>query len=212
MALDRHYDVSFLDALHTYFPAILYGEPEQFGGAAELVRYIQTQVQQRFDLFSSGRRTYNNTNQVLQTPPRAQPRAQPRPIPPRTANTGLANIATLLTAIDTGYTLHENTINTSILNSIFGVPNVIRNPIPEILEPVVVRPTPSQIAAGTQLELVDANDENCAICQDRMEPGSEARVIRVCDHRFHTECIDTWFQRSVLCPTCRHDIRDEPVD
>jgi hypothetical protein len=109
--------------------------------------------------------------------------------------------------MDTGYALHENTINTSILNTIFGVPNVIRNPIPEILEPVVVRPTPSQIAAGTQIEIVDAQDEVCTICQDNMECGSEARVIRACDHRFHIECIDTWFDRSVICPTCRHDIR-----
>jgi hypothetical protein len=77
-----------------------------------------------------------------------------------------------------------------------------------VMEPVVVHPTIEQIAAGTQIEIVDADEEICTICQDRMAAGSEARAIRVCDHRFHTECIDTWFQRSVICPTCRHDVRE----
>jgi hypothetical protein len=76
------------------------------------------------------------------------------------------------------------------------------------MEPVVVRPTAAQIAEATAIETVDAEEEVCAICQDQMEPGSESRVIHYCDHRFHPGCIDTWFQRDVHCPVCRHDIRE----
>jgi hypothetical protein len=75
------------------------------------------------------------------------------------------------------------------------------------LDPVPVRPTAAQISEATALEIVDAEEEVCAICQDTMEPGSESRVIHHCDHRFHPGCIDTWFQRDVHCPVCRHDIR-----
>jgi hypothetical protein len=91
----------------------------------------------------------------------------------------------------------------NLLNTLLGVMAQ-----PAAMEPVIVRPTTEQINAGTVIEVVDAEDDVCAICQDLMEPGSEARSFRVCDHRFHTGCIDTWFLRSVQCPTCRHDVRD----
>ena len=80
------------------------------------------------------------------------------------------------------------------------------------MDPVIVRPTPAQVDAGTSLEIVDAEEDVCAICQDTMEAGSQARAINACDHRFHVGCIDTWFQRNVRCPVCRHDIRDPPLD
>jgi hypothetical protein len=81
-----------------------------------------------------------------------------------------------------------------------------------VMDPVIVRPTAAQIDAGTTLEIVDAEEDVCAICQDTMEAGSQARAIHACDHRFHVGCIDTWFQRNVRCPVCRHDIRDPPAD
>jgi hypothetical protein len=82
------------------------------------------------------------------------------------------------------------------------------NPPANFMEPVVVRPTAAQIEAGTAMEIVDAQEEMCTICQDSMPAGSQARCLNVCDHRFHPGCIDTWFQRDVRCPTCRHDVRD----
>jgi hypothetical protein len=215
MPFVRHYDNSFLDTLHNYFPEILYGAPEQFGGSVELVRYVQNQVRREFDLFSSGRTAF--TYQVPQTPIPPQPRVMETPVRPvniRYRETvrpppDITRIATnLLAAFEPGYEIHGNTINMDTLNTIFGNTFGVRIPQQNLMEPVIVRPTAAQIAAGTQLEIVDSNDENCAICQDRMEAGSEARAIRACDHRFHTECIDTWFERSVACPTCRHDVRD----
>jgi hypothetical protein len=80
------------------------------------------------------------------------------------------------------------------------------------MEPVVVRPTAAQIDAGTTIEILDAEEEVCAICQDTMEAGSQARNINACDHRFHVTCIDTWFQRNVRCPVCRHDVREPAAE
>lgn len=82
------------------------------------------------------------------------------------------------------------------------------NPHANFMEPVPVVPTAAQIAAGSTIEIVDAENEVCAICQDQMAPGSNARSLRVCDHRFHVNCIDTWYQSHVSCPVCRHDIRE----
>jgi hypothetical protein len=77
------------------------------------------------------------------------------------------------------------------------------------MDPVVVHPTREQIAAATEVAVLEeALEGTCAICQDRMEARNPVRKIRACNHSFHTECIDTWFERSVSCPVCRHDIRD----
>ena len=42
-----------------------------------------------------------------------------------------------------------------------------------------------------------------------MRQGENVRRLNSCLHEFHSTCVDNWFlQRSVLCPVCRHDIRD----
>lgn len=73
---------------------------------------------------------------------------------------------------------------------------------------VVVRPTQEQINAGSTLRTLDIDStENCAVCQEPMSQGEDIRQLTGCNHNFHRACIDHWFERSVLCPTCRHDIR-----
>ena len=78
--------------------------------------------------------------------------------------------------------------------------------------PVLVRPTPEVLARAT-LELNGTQvPENtiCTICQDTISPVAStiARKLLPCGHFYHRGCIDEWFTRSVLCPTCRHDIRE----
>lgn len=74
---------------------------------------------------------------------------------------------------------------------------------------VHVFPSPEQIEAGTILTTaLQTQDDNCTICQDPIEQNQSMRIIRHCTHRFHQDCIDTWFQQHVSCPTCRHDIRE----
>ena len=74
---------------------------------------------------------------------------------------------------------------------------------------VHVFPSPEQIEAGTILTTaLQTQDDNCSICQDPIEQNQSMRMIRHCSHRFHQDCIDTWFEQHVSCPTCRHDIRE----
>jgi hypothetical protein len=75
-------------------------------------------------------------------------------------------------------------------------------------ESVIVHPSEEEINRSTILNCYNPEPyDNCAICQDAMEEGQTVRIIRYCSHKFHQECIDTWFQSHVTCPTCRHDIR-----
>jgi len=76
-------------------------------------------------------------------------------------------------------------------------------------DPVPVVPTNDQLDAGTVSITAIMNLEGaCAVCQDSMSSGQTVRRINRCGHAFHTTCIDTWFQRNVHCPVCRHDIRE----
>jgi hypothetical protein len=119
------------------------------------------------------------------------------------------------------HTVFDTTFNTALSTLLSGLPTTALFPLggtaplaagpPPSMEPVIVRPTAAQIDAGTTIEIVDAEEEVCAICQDAMEAGSQARNLNACDHRFHVICIDTWFQRNVRCPVCRHDVR-EPAE
>ena len=194
MNYQRHYDIPLLDDIHNYFPALLYAPVEQFRSVADLLSYVRQQVRQQFDLFSAGQQAYapNAIPQVLQTPPRAQSPLSPPPLR-RMPQDPLMEILSPFATSD-------------IIQLLTRFQSIPYPPPP--MEPVIVRPTADQIAAGTAIEVMDAEEDVCAICQDEIPLGSQVRTIRVCDHRFHVGCIDTWFQRDVRCPSCRHDIRE----
>jgi hypothetical protein len=79
----------------------------------------------------------------------------------------------------------------------------------QFLQPVVVHPTAEQIAQTTSVgNLVSDTDHACAICQDTLTAEQEGRKLNACGHWFHKGCIDTWLERDVHCPVCRHDIRE----
>jgi hypothetical protein len=83
-------------------------------------------------------------------------------------------------------------------------------PLPQnFMEPVTVRPTHEQIEEASRVDvLAVASSDNCAICQDSFAAHSNRRTLVACNHAFHMNCIDTWFEQNVHCPVCRHDIRD----
>ena len=86
------------------------------------------------------------------------------------------------------------------------------------LSPVVVRPTSQQIENATQL--ITNNQTShiiCPITQENFDESTQILRIRHCQHCFSREALLNWFNRSVLCPVCRYDIRDfsnnsAPVD
>lgn len=42
--------------------------------------------------------------------------------------------------------------------------------------------------------------ENCVICSSNL---TIFETPLKCGHRFHAECIDEWFKRAKICPTCK---------
>jgi len=162
----------------------------------DVLAYVQQQTQQRFNLFSRGRREYlqQEPTRIISTPPlRSSVIFETNQIHPNNATP-----SDFLHAIN-------------LMSGLIGIPTgATANAIPQtdFMEPIPVRPTAEQIQSATAIEIIDSEEEMCAICQDTLEAGREALNLIACDHRFHSGCISTWFMSHVVCPVCRNDIRD----
>ncbi|XP_057980209.1 RING-H2 finger protein ATL3-like [Malania oleifera] len=46
----------------------------------------------------------------------------------------------------------------------------------------------------------------CAVCLCELSQGDKARLLPKCNHGFHVDCIDMWFQSHSTCPLCRNPV------
>ncbi|XP_022759466.1 E3 ubiquitin-protein ligase ATL4-like [Durio zibethinus] len=44
---------------------------------------------------------------------------------------------------------------------------------------------------------------DCAVCLSKFEPQDQLRLLPLCCHAFHANCIDTWLTSNQTCPLCR---------
>ncbi|KAL7140473.1 hypothetical protein ABFS83_09G123100 [Erythranthe nasuta] len=49
----------------------------------------------------------------------------------------------------------------------------------------------------------------CAVCLSEVSEGEKARLLPKCNHGFHLECIDMWFQSHSTCPLCRNPVANQ---
>lgn len=59
------------------------------------------------------------------------------------------------------------------------------------------------IVLGESRRLPRLNQDTCAICLGEYEPEDTLRIVPVCNHYFHVQCIDPWFKLNFTCPLCR---------
>nr|XP_010938492.1 RING-H2 finger protein ATL17-like [Elaeis guineensis] len=52
----------------------------------------------------------------------------------------------------------------------------------------------------------------CGVCLMEFEEGETGRLLPRCNHGFHTECVDMWFQSHSTCPLCRASIESGASD
>jgi hypothetical protein len=217
------YDVGLLDDLHNYFPGLLY-EPGRFRTVSEVLAYIRENASRRFNLFDYGTRQYQQQNSrnrnsipqnsVSRTPivstweppvPLAQ---QPHHLEfDLTSAVDIAILAPLLRSINRISELRppaHTPITQPVIRSQAG------NRFANLFQDIVVHASQELIdTASSMRTLLMDLEESCSICQDRMRQGENIRKLNACQHEFHGGCIDNWLlNRSVICPVCRHDIRD----
>lgn len=57
-----------------------------------------------------------------------------------------------------------------------------------------------------------ASDGDCAVCLCKFKPHDLLRLLPLCCHAFHAECIDTWLQTNRTCPLCRSNVHASEAD
>ncbi|XP_062075602.1 RING-H2 finger protein ATL29 [Humulus lupulus] len=82
------------------------------------------------------------------------------------------------------------------------------------LDPALIKAFPTFIYSSVR----DAQEENsnkygleCAICLVEFENESLLRLLTVCYHVFHQECVDLWLESHKTCPVCRRDLDSSPA-
>ncbi|CAH8381118.1 unnamed protein product [Eruca vesicaria subsp. sativa] len=48
-----------------------------------------------------------------------------------------------------------------------------------------------------------SNSSDCAVCLSKFEPDDQLRLLPLCCHAFHADCIDIWLKANQTCPLCR---------
>lgn len=64
---------------------------------------------------------------------------------------------------------------------------------------IIDHPDPDDV--GPELMCADGDSDKCAICLSEQHKHTTTRLD--CGHCFHKTCINSWFERSTTCPTCR---------
>ncbi|XP_020228931.1 RING-H2 finger protein ATL2 [Cajanus cajan] len=72
---------------------------------------------------------------------------------------------------------------------------------------------PSVISTLPVFTFSEGSDaRECSVCLSELEEGERGRVLPKCNHTFHTDCIDMWFQSHATCPLCRAPVEAQPKD
>jgi E3 ubiquitin-protein ligase RNF13 len=48
-----------------------------------------------------------------------------------------------------------------------------------------------------------SNPLDCAICLENFTIGDKCRLLPICKHIFHAQCVDKWLLKTPICPICR---------
>ncbi|XP_047329413.1 RING-H2 finger protein ATL66-like [Impatiens glandulifera] len=51
-----------------------------------------------------------------------------------------------------------------------------------------------------------SKDGECSICLGCFQEGEKVKVLPLCKHGFHSECVDTWLKNRPSCPLCRGSV------
>jgi hypothetical protein len=64
------------------------------------------------------------------------------------------------------------------------------------------------------VQRIEDEREPCSICMEPLNRNlsNSVRTLDICQHRFHSKCIEKWFEEKPCCPCCRHiyQTHDEP--
>ncbi|KAM7267948.1 hypothetical protein ACFE04_010114 [Oxalis oulophora] len=51
--------------------------------------------------------------------------------------------------------------------------------------------------------IISSGPVDCAVCLENFKAGEKCRLLPICRHSFHSDCIETWLLENPICPICR---------
>ena len=57
-------------------------------------------------------------------------------------------------------------------------------------------------------DMVDNEDNTCAICHNTYSTSDILRKLNRCNHVFHASCVERWFTNNDSCPVCRNRLSE----
>ncbi|CAN8287468.1 unnamed protein product [Cochlearia groenlandica] len=101
-----------------------------------------------------------------------------------------------------------------LLNRLFSAWTLQRTPYADLihvatpsentgLDPLIIRSFPVFLYASATMK---NHESECAICLSEFSDEDNVRLITVCGHGFHSNCIDLWFELHKTCPVCRCEL------
>jgi hypothetical protein len=210
------YCIQLLNDLHTYFPELLYNH-QRFRTTSDVLGYINAIARSNRNYQPDPYGYYSRMHRYDQEDAKEyrqeyrqeyqydrRQRARPNvPVPP-SPDISVDDEPSIVFAYRSYMPLGNNL--SSLFSQIVG--DSFSQQLHDLLEDVPIIPTDEQLRNNTTVvTLTEDKSDNCAICQDPLMKDQETRTINHCHHMFHQTCVDTWFQRNIHCPNCRHDIR-----
>ncbi|XP_042484660.1 RING-H2 finger protein ATL29-like [Macadamia integrifolia] len=74
------------------------------------------------------------------------------------------------------------------------------------LDPSIIATFPTFVYSSVKNLRQDKCGLECAVCLAEFEDDDELRLLTVCNHVFHPDCIDLWFGNHTTCPLCRRSL------
>ncbi|XP_006362147.1 RING-H2 finger protein ATL20-like [Solanum tuberosum] len=65
-----------------------------------------------------------------------------------------------------------------------------------------------KVVLGESLRLPGLNALTCPICLVEYSAEDSIRLIPMCQHCFHVQCVDEWLKMKSTCPVCRNSPLD----
>lgn len=83
----------------------------------------------------------------------------------------------------------------------------------EIIQPTVSSGASEEIISKLPTKLYENQLESnevasCGVCLSEYEMGESLKILPLCSHYFHQNCIEKWLSINKVCPICRKNVMD----
>ncbi|GMI96172.1 Arabidopsis Toxicos en Levadura 29 [Hibiscus trionum] len=74
------------------------------------------------------------------------------------------------------------------------------------LDPELIQAFPTFYYSTVKEFRIEKYGLECAICLGEFEDDDLLRLLTICCHVFHKECVDLWLESNKTCPVCRREL------